>query len=239
MIVCKNCGGAVSEIYCSSCGQKHVDDRLTLSLLSEEAQILFSRLLKQTWETALHFIRSPSNMVNNYFMGRRRTYQEPLSYMVVALSVFFVLSAISRKFFNIPSGVFQLGSLPTILAATALLALMFHVLAVYPKRNLVETLVTALFLYGTTFWIFSAFFILQIVLTPIFQAAGLVWLPWAQPAFFLSVSGLALLEIAIAWRISWLRIVIAASTSVLVFLTYQQVVEKSLCERHLPVLCRQ
>lgn len=239
MITCKNCGGPVPETYCSRCGQRHVEGRLTIKLVHDEAQGVFAKVLLKTGLTTWQLLRAPGDTANSYLAGRRKTYQEPLSYTGIALTAFFGLSAVSTKFFDIPPGPFQLGALPTIILGMAVLGLAFYFLATSPRHTVVETLIATLYAYGAVFWVLTGFIILQVVMSPILRAADLVWLPWAQAAVFQFGAAYCLVRLAISWQISILRMALSGAFAVLFFFGYHEGVERILCSRHISLVCRQ
>lgn len=86
---CANCGTQRTGRYCSTCGQRHLDGRLSVRQLVRDflARIfdLESGLLHTVWRLTL----APGSVPRDYVVGRRSRYVRPGTYFVLisALSV--------------------------------------------------------------------------------------------------------------------------------------------------------
>jgi hypothetical protein len=88
---CLNCGAAITDAYCSSCGQGRVD-RITLSAFAHELAGQFLEIDRGLLRTFVDLLRRPGATIRGYINGRRRSYTSPLAYILIA-SAFSVLRA--------------------------------------------------------------------------------------------------------------------------------------------------
>lgn len=77
---CGSCGAAVSENYCSQCGQKRLRQRLSFSqLLSDVLSRVFN--WERGWLYTLGcMFRCPGQVARDYASGKQRCYVSPLAY---------------------------------------------------------------------------------------------------------------------------------------------------------------
>jgi hypothetical protein len=85
---CLNCGVPRTGAFCSACGQKYVDEPMTLRTLF---QAFASRVLDLDQGLLYTFRRlavDPGGVARAYVRGRQKPYVHPLALMVVATAVF-------------------------------------------------------------------------------------------------------------------------------------------------------
>lgn len=92
--VCRNCGHPIADHYCSHCGQRRLQGRLTVRSAAQE---LLGQLLG--WEsgffhTVLELWRRPGNVIRGYIAGHRRPYTGPFKYLAIWIAAFAILFAL-------------------------------------------------------------------------------------------------------------------------------------------------
>jgi hypothetical protein len=90
---CKNCGTALTDVYCPHCGQKDVD-------LGRPIVDLAGELIRETFEVDGRMFRTlrllfarPGALTSEYLAGHRRRYTPPLRLYLVISVLFFVAMA--------------------------------------------------------------------------------------------------------------------------------------------------
>jgi hypothetical protein len=80
---CLNCGGEKLGDYCHACGQPFRLVRITLATLARElaARMSFERGLFRTFK---EMTLRPGTMIRNYLRGQRRSYVNPVTYLLFA-----------------------------------------------------------------------------------------------------------------------------------------------------------
>lgn len=88
---CRNCGAPLAGDYCSQCGQRQRELRLTD--LAGEALEDLTDLDSRLWRTLRGLLFSPGSVTADYIGGRRARYIPPVRlYLVVSFLVFLVIS---------------------------------------------------------------------------------------------------------------------------------------------------
>jgi hypothetical protein len=85
--VCGHCGGQQLGPYCHACGQRHLEERITLRLVWREFAQRFLRLERGLPRTFWELLLRPGAVARDYVGGRRRPYVSPLSYLLIATAV--------------------------------------------------------------------------------------------------------------------------------------------------------
>ncbi len=91
MAKCLNCGNEFSGDYCSHCGQKRADSRLTLGeILSDFIQtaFLFDGSLYRTLSGMLF---RPGELIRSYVGGKRKTYLPPFQYFFLFMTLYLLV----------------------------------------------------------------------------------------------------------------------------------------------------
>ena len=99
---CKNCGHNLKseEKYCSQCGAKVVESRLTISYLSAEfMQSFWSIDSNKPLLTFLDLFRKPAKVIDGFIQGLRKKYISPYGYFTIALTLTGFYTFINLNYF--------------------------------------------------------------------------------------------------------------------------------------------
>lgn len=90
--ICQNCNieNQSPFQYCSSCGQKNTDGKITFSELWAEFQDSVLNIDSRTWRTSKNLF-IPGKLTLEYFSGKHRRYVHPLRLLLVT-SVLFIIA---------------------------------------------------------------------------------------------------------------------------------------------------
>lgn len=90
---CKTCNNPYKKTaqYCSNCGAKIVDDRLSLKGTWEEFVGPFFSWDNNFWRTFFGLFKNPKDVLEAYISGARKKYFQPFSYIILyaTIAVFF------------------------------------------------------------------------------------------------------------------------------------------------------
>jgi len=90
---CKTCNNPYENTaqYCSNCGAKIVDDRLSLKGTWEEFVGPFFSWDNNFWRTFIGLFTNPKDVLEAYISGARKKYFQPFSYIILyaTIAVFF------------------------------------------------------------------------------------------------------------------------------------------------------
>jgi hypothetical protein len=95
---CLNCGAELTSKYCPDCGQKASVDRLTWHHLFEEAVHFFTHIEKGFLRTTRELIAKPGAVHKNFLDGKRKAYHKPVSFLLIWVAVFLLVSALTKRF---------------------------------------------------------------------------------------------------------------------------------------------
>lgn len=95
-IECKNCKNHFQGFYCNQCGQKVIDNRITIKHLFEIAFDSFN-IHKGLLFTIKLMFTNPGMLINDYLNGRTKDFYNPLKYLLLIASI----SALFMLWFNI------------------------------------------------------------------------------------------------------------------------------------------
>ena len=84
---CPNCGEPRAGRFCSGCGQREMGGRLTLRGLWREFASRAFNLNRGLLHTVVSLAQSPGSVPRDYVEGRRRTYTNPLSFLLLAATL--------------------------------------------------------------------------------------------------------------------------------------------------------
>ncbi|HEY6064396.1 MAG TPA: DUF3667 domain-containing protein, partial [Chitinophagaceae bacterium] len=84
---CKNCGEELHGTYCSHCGQKAREERITFRFIWTEAIHFFTHIEHGFLFTSWSMLVRPGATVKNFIEGKRKPYQSPVSYFLVWTAV--------------------------------------------------------------------------------------------------------------------------------------------------------
>jgi hypothetical protein len=97
---CKNCGKASYGLFCSHCGQKANVDRITFSYLWHEIVHFFLHLEKGFLFTSLLMLRSPGKTAKDFIDGKRKSYQSPISFFIIWITIYILFLYLVEKMFG-------------------------------------------------------------------------------------------------------------------------------------------
>jgi hypothetical protein len=89
---CQNCGTRLHGDYCHNCGQRHIS-RLqfrTLMLSFADAILNVADLGRGLWSTIREGARNPGRLARRYVEGERQSFINPISYILVAITLLFL-----------------------------------------------------------------------------------------------------------------------------------------------------
>lgn len=95
---CLNCGTALTDIYCPHCGQKGTVDRITWHHVGEEITHFFTHIEYGFLKTTKELLTRPGVTQKNYLDGKRKTYHKPISYLLIWVAIFLLVSALTKRF---------------------------------------------------------------------------------------------------------------------------------------------
>lgn len=109
---CKNCGHFINinENYCSNCGAKIIQKRLTVNYLSSEFfESFWSIESNKPVLTFLDLFRKPVEVIDGYIQGLRKRYINPYGYFTIALTLTGLYTFINLNYFPeyLDNGVFK------------------------------------------------------------------------------------------------------------------------------------
>lgn len=97
---CKNCGNSLHGAYCSHCGQKSHIERITFSYTYHELFHFFTHIEKGFLHTSLHMIKKPGITITNFIEGKRKQYQQPISYFLIWTTIYILFLYYLEKLFG-------------------------------------------------------------------------------------------------------------------------------------------
>jgi hypothetical protein len=164
---CLNCGNAAADKFCPHCGQETHVKRFTWHHLAEETIHFFTHIEHGFIRTTRDLLIKPATVQKDYIDGKRKSYHKPLSFLLIWVAIFLVVTALTNRFGQFekePAATF-LSISPEIdamiLKYRALIeililpftALNAWLLLAWPKLNYLEVLVTGLYRFAV-FYIF-------------------------------------------------------------------------------------
>ncbi len=91
MASCLNCGNPVTGSYCSACGQKTAVERFSTSVVIAEILHFFTHFEKGFLHTIWSFIARPGITSLNFLRGKRKRYQQPVSYLFICVGLYILV----------------------------------------------------------------------------------------------------------------------------------------------------
>ncbi len=89
---CQNCHRLIEANYCSQCGQKSSQPRLTIKVLADIALQSVADLDRGFLHTCRELLIRPHILIQNYLAGRRIIYTNPIKFLLIWLGVNALLS---------------------------------------------------------------------------------------------------------------------------------------------------
>ena len=168
MTTCLNCGHVFEGKFCSNCGQKATVDRLTATALFEDTLHFFTHVESGFLFTTWNFLARPGISSMEYFSGKRKTYQSPVSFFLIWTGLYILVHNAVINFRNFQlspelvnalkigeqSNVlfrnhFSVFILPVILLSSFLI----YLILTRPRYNYIEVLTLCLYGAGVYFMI--------------------------------------------------------------------------------------
>lgn len=87
---CLNCGNEFEGAYCPFCGQSAKVRRLTLATMFEGLMGALFNFDRGIWRTIGHLFSKPGTMISDYIEGKRASYVNPFSLLVILTTIFAV-----------------------------------------------------------------------------------------------------------------------------------------------------
>jgi hypothetical protein len=85
---CLNCGAELHGAYCRQCGQKANVERITLRYVLQEVFRFFTHIESGFLYTSIQMLRAPGITTKNFIEGKRKSYQTPVSYFLIWITVY-------------------------------------------------------------------------------------------------------------------------------------------------------
>ena len=181
MSFCKNCGEKVVGRYCSHCGQKTAEERISFHYIWHEAVHFFTHFEKGFLFTSWSMLAKPGKVVTDFVKGKRKGYQQPVSFFLIWITMYLLLLYIVEKIFgeNVvidykeyfgPTSTtkFAVSHLSIVLLVVIpFQALYFYWLVGWKKYNYFESFVVAMYYLGTVILLQSVFVILALIIHPL------------------------------------------------------------------------
>jgi len=202
MSFCKNCGEKVVGMYCSHCGQKMAEKRISFQYIWHETLHFFTHFEKGFLFTSWNMLAKPGRVVTDFVKGKRKMYQPPVSFFLIWITIYLLLLYIVEKIFgeNVvidykeyfgPTSTtkFAVSHLSIVLLVVIpFQALYFYWLVAWKKYNYFESFVVAMYYLGTVILLQCVFVILAIIIHPMIGASialiysdplKIIYLAWA------------------------------------------------------------
>ncbi len=102
-IFCQNCGYPLrgDENFCPYCGQKNNIRPLSIKNYVHNLLNNFLNFDNRIWQTIIHLIKYPAKVPLDYIQGKRVRYSNPFRFLVQISIVYFLLSGVIDRFFQI------------------------------------------------------------------------------------------------------------------------------------------
>lgn len=88
---CKNCQAPIQGNYCSVCGQKVINERITVRHLIHYLFSTITNLDSGLWYTLFQLLKRPGKVIDEYINGRTRPYYHPLRLALLLGTVSFLI----------------------------------------------------------------------------------------------------------------------------------------------------
>jgi hypothetical protein len=177
MSFCKNCGEKVVGMYCSHCGQKLAEERISYRYIGHEVLHFFTHFEKGFLFTSWNMLVKPGRVVNDFVKGKRKIYQPPVSFFLIWITIYLLLLYIVQNMFGenvVIDYKNYFGSSSTtkyavshlsvvLLVVIPFQALYFYWLVAWKKYNYFESFVVAMYYLGTIILLQSVFVVLALI----------------------------------------------------------------------------
>ena len=97
---CYNCHQPVHGAYCSHCGQKYREERLSFHWLLHEIFHFFTHIESGFLFTTWRMIVKPGSTVTGFIKGERKKFQSPISYFLIWITIYILFLYWIEKIFG-------------------------------------------------------------------------------------------------------------------------------------------
>lgn len=174
---CLNCGTALTDKYCPHCGQKATVSRLTWHHLGVEIAHFFTHLEHGFLKTTKDLLTKPTIVQRSYIDGKRKAYHKPISFLLIWVAIFLVVSGVTRKlgdfekefsstFFTVSPAIVNMVSKYQSLIEILILpftALNAWLLLAYPKITYLEMLITGFYRFAVFYMFFTVQYLIALI----------------------------------------------------------------------------
>lgn len=94
---CISCGTEHSSKYCPECGEKADTDPITFSSMLGSALSTLSNMDRGFLYNVKHLTIRPQGLVDDYLNGRRKGIFNPISFIIIVVTLFLIWDAANRK----------------------------------------------------------------------------------------------------------------------------------------------
>lgn len=84
---CKSCNKPIENEFCPYCGQKVIEQRLTVKSIFKLAVSKLFDLENSFWTTIKLLFKQPEEVVNGYLSGATKLYYNPVRFIVIAVAL--------------------------------------------------------------------------------------------------------------------------------------------------------
>jgi hypothetical protein len=92
---CQNCGFTVDVAYCSNCGKKNIEVRMSFTHLAGHFAEDLTHYDSGFWKTVKYLLFRPARLTLNYLAGHRQSYVPPVKlYIFISFITFFLMSVL-------------------------------------------------------------------------------------------------------------------------------------------------
>jgi hypothetical protein len=91
MNTCKNCGSELNGKYCSNCGQEDISTRLTVGHIFKDATHGILHWESSILKTFKELILRPGKFLRIYLDGKRKPFVKPFSYFIFIQTVYVII----------------------------------------------------------------------------------------------------------------------------------------------------
>lgn len=201
---CLNCGTIVTDKFCPHCGQKKEVKRLSWRTLIEEIHYFFFIEEGGFFKTVTELAIRPGSLYKNYLDGKRKKYEEPISFLLICITLFVLVYQIALVvthhesintttwLTNDPQTKAMINKYRTMIELIILPFTSFITFLViaYPRLNYIEVFSISFFAFSFLFVLLSAEYIVCIILNLNFRTNAFdivtigIYAAWSLYAFY-------------------------------------------------------
>ncbi len=93
-MICINCKNEHQEKFCPNCGERSGVDKITFSSLFQSLFSNITNMEKGFLFNVKNLTMNANSLVNNYVLGKRKGIYNPLSYLILSITIFLIVDAI-------------------------------------------------------------------------------------------------------------------------------------------------